>query len=199
MITYNDWPHIQQTIDSVYDQVDEIIAIDGKFQDFPQLGGNDHSTDGTLEYLLRLPKVRTVVATGLTEVEKRNKYLVGDVGDWYLHLDADEEWVGMIEVPDADMLVTWLKREKPRFMMQRMRLFHHVPGLHYAKKHYWLHDGHNRTFALIDKPGSGYTANVTNETKIIHHEFARTPERHSEKKQYYRALCKIENRIWEEI
>lgn len=198
LITYNDMPHIKTTIESIYDKVDMIVAVDGRFLDFPS--NADCSTDGTIEYLRSLDKVSLVIAEGKTEVEKRNLYLVGSVGDWYLHLDADEEWVGDVKwEPDVDMMISTLRRKKPKQFMDRIRLFRHVEGLHYDKKHYWLFDSHQRTFAILDKPGQGYKAGRHDGVKIIHHEDVRTPERMSEKKQYYRALCKIENRIREVV
>jgi hypothetical protein len=157
------------------------------------------------------------MATNLSEVEKRNKYLIGDVGDWYLHLDADEEWVGDICIPNADMQIAWMSREKEqrytdnmkrwvdehkRYVpnnCKRIRLFKHVPGLHYEGKHYWLRDVEGKTFSLLDRPGSNYSYELVKEIKLIHHENVRTLERHRLKKRYYRELCKIENKIREEI
>lgn len=201
IITYDDFPHIRTTVESIEDKVDEIIAVDGRFRDFP--GDNDYSTDGTLEYLYSVPKVRVVLATGLSEVEKRNVYLVGTEGDWYLHLDADEEWKGAVQLPDADMLIALMKVNasihKRYPLMKRIRLFRHVRGLHYEKKHYWLHDEAGRTFALIDRPGNSYKAEMTTDVKMIHHERERSPERHEMKRRYYRGLYKREMRIKEYV
>lgn len=196
IITFDDWPTIQQTIESIYNLVDEIIAVDGRYIDFP--GACDFSTDGTLDYLRNIDKVRLINAYGLTEVEKRNQYLVGSEGDIYLHLDADETWEGPAELPEgADMGISMLHQLKSGHMNgKRIRLFRHVEGLHYDKKHYWLHDGQGKTFALLDKPGNAYTA-VPIEGKIIHHDIDRPGERTVVKKQYYRTLVRRENPIRE--
>jgi hypothetical protein len=200
LITYNDWPFIQRAVESIYNRVDRIIAVDGRFKDFPLIGDSDFSTDGTREYLLSLEKVQLACVSGVGEIEKRNFYLVGDVGDWYLHLDADEEWKGLVKPPkDADMLIHWLQREKPIQHMKRVRLFRHVPGLHYEGKHYWLRDGNGNTFSLLDRPGKKYRAAETEQLKIIHHELKRDGERQSAKRKYYKQLIKKEGRIKEEV
>jgi hypothetical protein len=195
LISYNDRPLIETTITSLLPVTNRIVAVDGRFSDFP--GGSDFSTDGTLEYLESIEEVRVIRAAGLQEVEKRNQYLIGEVGDWYLHLDADEEWTGPLEIPDTDMGIVKLCRAKPIHYMDRVRLFRHVEGLHYEKKHYWLHDGEGDTFALLEKPGNKYIAARLENNLIIHHGEERLPERTMAKRQYYRILSKRENPIRE--
>ena len=66
---YNDMPLIKNCIESIYSQVDKIIAIDGSYADFPD--GSGYSTDGTIEYLTSLDKVELITTFGLSEVAKR--------------------------------------------------------------------------------------------------------------------------------
>ncbi len=198
MITYNDMPVIQKAVESVKDKVDEIIAVDGRFKDFPQMGGSDLSTDGTIEYLMSVKNCRLLLYPNLDEVQKRNKYLIGDLGDWYLHLDTDEELIGDIIIPeDADMLIMLLERRKPKQFMKRVRLFRHVEGLHYDKKHYWLMDGQGRTFALLDKPGKAYRGVYEGSRTMIYHNEERDHERMMLKRKYYRVLQARESRFRE--
>jgi hypothetical protein len=197
LITYNDYPLVCKTVSSLLPFCTEIIAVDGRYSDFPQIGGSDYSTDGTLEYLQSIDNVRIIHAAGLQEVEKRNEYLVGEVGDWYVHLDADEEWTGPLEVPDTDMGIVKLRRSVPKHYMDRIRLFRHVEGLHYEGKHYWLKDSEGRTFALLEKPGDSYLAARLDNNLIIHYGEDRPPERVAAKRQYYRVLTKRENPIKE--
>ena len=195
MITYNDWPLIKVCIESIYPLVDEIVAVDGKYIDFPV--GPEYSDDGTVEYLESIDKVRVIKAAGLQEVEKRNVYLEGlKEGDWFLHLDADEEWVGSLEVPDADMGIIKLRRSQPQHVMNRIRFFRYV-GQKYDKKHYWLFDKEGRTFCLLEKPGDNYTAWHMKENLILHHGYERSIERTWAKKNYYKILSKRENPIRE--
>lgn len=198
MVTYQDWPLIQQAIESVYPLVEEIVAIDGAYSDFPLINGSEYSTDGTREFLQSVDKVEVLIdGAGLTEPEKRNLYLVGKPGDWYFHLDADEVWEGPLEIPDADMGVCQLIQLRSGHADgRRIRLFRHVPGLHYEGKHYILKDGEGRTFSLLDKPGNAYTAAPIS-GRIIHHDGDRPQERHRAKKIYYRTLVKCENAIRE--
>lgn len=200
LITYNDMPVIKRAVESVYDQVDEIIAVDGRFEDFPQVNHRDYSTDGTIEYLDSLEKVRLLIMPPRKEVDKRNLYLVGDVGDWYLHLDTDEEWIGKVTYnPDVDMMISPMKRYHVNQWMERIRLFKHTEGLHYNKKHYWLHDRYGKTYALLDRCGGGYKFDKHKGTKLIHYENERTPERVRDKRKYYKILVKEEGRIKEVI
>jgi len=197
VITYNDMPLIKRCIESLRYKVDEIIAVDGRFADFP--GDSEYSTDGTLEYLQSIPDVHVVCVSGLDEVHKRNSYLVGSAGDWYVMLDADEEWIGPrpSPAPELDAYVMKLKREKPYHEIDRVRLFKHIPGLHYEKKHYWLHDAHGNTFALVGKVGKNYRWAILKGSHIQHHELERPPARVRDKKVYYDILRKRERKFRE--
>jgi len=197
MVTYNDWPLVKRAVESLIDKVDAIIAVDGRYSAFP--GDTQYSTDGTLEYLGSLNKVSLVLSPPLTEVEKRNLYLVGSGGDWYLHLDADEELVGSFTLPDTDIGIMELHRSYPIRIIQRARLFRHVPGIHYEGKHYWLKDKNGNTYCLLDKAGSKYSASPIEGCKIVHYDEERPPERQRDKKQYYRWLSPRENRIEERL
>jgi len=203
MITYDDFPLVKRAVESVIDYVDRAIIIDGRFIDFP--GKTDYSTDGTLEYLRSVEKVSLILAAGKTEIEKRNLYLVNDRDEFYVHLDADEEWTGDPPIPpaDADACIVPLTRGRPEHYMERVRLFRHVPGLHYADKHFWLRDGQGRTFALLDKVGDAYKGvklkgNEFEGSVIKHHDHERDAVRISQRKTYYRKyLSPRENKFQE--
>lgn len=186
-------------VESIHHLVDEIIIIDGRYDDFGILGGSDLSTDGTLEYLDTVDNCHVIEAPLLSEVNKRNCYLVGmNASDWYLHLDADEVWHGPLTIPDADMAFTPLKWRKTGNWMQRVRLFRHVEGLKYSGKHYWLVDAEGRTFARLEKPGNAYTAaKLPAENWIEHFDENRPPERQATKRAYYKTLVQRENAIRE--
>ena len=201
--TYNDFPFIEAAVSSLAPLVDLVIAIDGRYSDFPQLGGSDISTDGTLEYLERHNDVHISIVPNLTEVHKRNCYLMGQPGDWYVQLDGDEEWVGPLVIPQADMGIVpvvrsdFTGRTYNPLVTDRIRVFRHVSDLHYARKHYWLFDGFERTFATLQKPGGCYTAERL-DAKIIHHEDKRDAYRNAAKAHYYRnVLTPRESKIKE--
>lgn len=200
MIVFNDMPHLPDTVNSIINKVDRIVAVDGRFRDFP--ADNPLSDDGTREYLFGLPKVELIDAPDLYEHEKRNKYLIGKEGDWYLHLDADEEWIGDINIPEADMVLCNMRSNAPpasRFpeIIKRIRLFRHIDGLHYANKHYWLKDKDEKTFALLSRPGRAYSMHVDSDTNIVHNCYKRSPERIMQKRKYYRKLIRRENQFRE--
>jgi hypothetical protein len=194
-VSYNDYPLIVRCIESV-PWVDEIVAVDGRYIDYPL--GPMQSNDGTLEYLESIDKVEVIRAAGLQEIEKRNKYLVGEIGDWYLHLDADEEWVGPAPVidPEVDAYIIDFHRPYPIRKMDRVRLFKHV-GQKYALKHYWLHDQQGRTFSLLQQVGNAYRGERLADAYIQHHELERSPERQRDRKLYYNVLSRRENQIEE--
>jgi len=204
MITYNDFPMVKRAVESVIDYVDRAIIIDGRFIDFP--GETNYSTDGTIEYLRSVEKVSLILVAGKTEIEKRNLYLVNDRDEFYVHLDADEEWTGDPPIPpaDADACIVPLHRDRPQHDMARVRLFRHVPGLHYKHKHYWLHDGQGRTFALLDRVGDTYCGvklkgNEFEGSLIRHHDQERDKVRQSQKKTYYRKYLAPRERKFQEV
>lgn len=97
MSIFNEAATIRQCVESFPDCVDRIIVVDGAFADFPHK--HFHSTDGTLEILQDMDKVDIIYAPGRPwrdQVEKRNRYLIGKDGDYYLQLDGDELWWGSL-------------------------------------------------------------------------------------------------------
>jgi hypothetical protein len=200
MVTYNDMPVIESAVRSIASFVDEVIAIDGRYRDFP--GDGWYSTDGTLEYLKEAGAYISKVSH-LDEVRKRNCYLVGQPGDWYLHLDADEVWHGPFPRPgDFDAAVVTVHpgnlpvhRADPR--MERIRFFCHVPGLHYDEKHYWLKDASEQTFALLSRTGRAYRSTRFDEGHIVHNPGNRSSSRVVSKDEYYNILRLRENQIRE--
>jgi len=198
LVSYNDYPLIVRCIESV-PWVDEVVAVDGRYLDYPL--GPMQSNDGTIEYLESMDKVNLILRPGLTEIDKRNEYLIGSEGDFYLHLDADEEWVGPAPVidPEVDAYIIDFHRPYPIRKMDRVRLFKHVEGLKYIKKHYWLHDEQGVTFALLQQVGSAYRGARLEGVHIDHHELERSPERQRDRKIYYNILSRRENQIEESL
>ena len=196
LICYNDYPLIVRCIESV-PWADEIIVVDGRYIDYPL--GPMQSDDGTIEYLESLDNVKLLLRPGLTEIDKRNEYLLGEPGDWYLHMDADEEWVGPQPYinPEIDAFIIDFHRPYPVRKMDRVRLFKHVEGLHYEGKHYWLRDKNGVTFTLLQQVGKAYKGARLKDVHIEHHELERSAERQRDRKIYYNILSRRENRIEE--
>jgi hypothetical protein len=83
--------------------------------------------------------------------------------------------------------------------MDRVRLFKHVKGLHYAKKHYWLFDGQGQTFSLLQQVGENYNGKRLEGCHIEHHELERSAERQRDRKIYYNILSRREGVIQEHL
>jgi hypothetical protein len=144
---WNDLESIKRTIDTWYDHVDAVIAVDGAYvgakSDVPW------STDGTLEFLKGLDKV-TVVETSefwQTQYIKRSVYLsMCQEGDLIFVVDADE-YVDNAEclrtLPDFD--VGWALCQNTLYERDQpiSRLYKYRPGLRYDLRHYWVFDGDN--------------------------------------------------------
>lgn len=106
VIVYNEERMLPGCLESLRGQVDRLVVVDGAFATFPFYNGVPYSTDATRMVALSygaewVEPPKTVVgpyrAWG-TEMEKRNAYLIGQEGDWYVHLDADERLVGLMLV-----------------------------------------------------------------------------------------------------
>lgn len=110
MNLYNEIEHIERVLTGLHvNGMDHVIALDGAYQGFPHEAW--HSTDGTLEVLLRWQQSQTqwlhLIETppeGWPGQEiKRTKYFrvadsFAEPGDWLVQVDGDEELVG----DDAD-------------------------------------------------------------------------------------------------
>lgn len=200
LITYNDMPLIEKCIESVIDHVDRIVAIDGIFKDFPHAQDEPgYSIDGTLAYLSGLDKeVSLSICPDLSEVDKRNLYLIAEPGDWYLVLDTDE-WVenpeALDDLPDKDVLFSPVltKGGSTHFYP---RLFRHFEGMHYEGLHYRLVDSESQLIADIKEAGDNYRSDGFPLT-IRHDRLLRSKERIKAKHRYYQVLTEKEKTVKE--
>jgi len=198
---YNDFPLIKKCIKSIYSYVDQIVCVDGAYTQFPH--DIPWSTDGTLEYLEALPKVRLIKTKTAwpSQIEKRSRYLIGSHGDYYLMLDADE-WVKNPEIlkvhPPADVIRITFVRTMDNFTYTLPKIFKHQPGIHYRHKHYWLHDGEGNSITTLRKTGPKYREAKFLDLIICHDTDLRSSKRQSAKKIYYDFERKTEGKISEE-
>ena len=197
IITYNDWPLIEDCIESIIDKVDKIVVIDGKYRDFPGQGWD--STDGTLKYLLGL-NIDLISSLNADEVGKRNSYLdqLKD-GDICLNIDADEVLIGDLPTLKADIGMVRIGEDGDRRRHRRTnRLFRYRTGLHYWGKHTLLLDKDNKVFAHLDKAGKDYTVQ-DDRVEFLHNNHKRGYNRKKDKKAYYKILMKREAKVNEPI
>lgn len=190
MITYNDMPLIKQSINSVYNKVDKIICVDGRYRDFPDSGKNWYSTDGTLEYLSSLDNVKLLFGAGLFEADKRNIYINElNEGDTFLILDSDEVVEGDIkELPKGiDAGLVGFREMTGGVAYLATRMFMYKKGLHHNGIHFILEiDGkwvNNRRQIL-----KGFNQKIINDFKIMHLQKSRDNFRKVCKTKYYETL-----------
>lgn len=193
IITFNDFPLIQQTIESVINKVDHVIAVDGRYKDFP--GSEDFSTDGTLEYLKSIDKVELMYLAGVDEIEKRNTYLEGlNDGDTVLNLDADEVLIGDLPELKSDWGIINLHDGHDKHIQNRAsRFFKFKEGIHYQNTHCTLYDKDNVIINKLQKIiNSEFSFEIVKSCYIEHRWHLRPDERKYMKQQYYHKLVKNE-------
>ena len=89
IIAYNEEHLLPQCLDSIKDKVDRIVLVEGRIAAFP--GDEIHSQDRTLEIAREYDcEIVTTDRAWADEAEMRSQYLVGNEGDWYIFIDADE-------------------------------------------------------------------------------------------------------------
>lgn len=169
MIVYNDCTFLAAALESLKQNVDSIIVVDGAYQKYyeticehnPQ--AKPYSTDGTLEIIQLihdLPPTKIIhVPDGkpwLNQLEKRNALLsaIPD-GDWFIGIDADEILLGEVRegfktIMDSGCIVGRVPLyhaglDKDRLhMFWHPRIFRKVEGMHYKGTHWHLRDKFDR-------------------------------------------------------
>ena len=192
IITYNDWPLIKECVESLYDKVDKIIAVDGAYDDFPC--DINYSTDGTLEYLDSLDKIELIIAPGLAEVAKRNKYLepLAD-GNTVLNIDADEVLIGEIPALKTDIgKVDWQDGHSKHVQRRVTKLFRYRTGLRYLHCHYTLYYNGQIVNKLHEVINKDFTSELIGDFYILHNWHLRDSLRKHNKSIYYKKLVKLE-------
>ena len=195
IITYNDYPLIRDCVESIYDKVDKIIAVDGSYIDFP---GSGSSTDGTLEYLDSLLKVEVITTIGLTEIEKRNAYLSKcNDGDVIINLDTDEVLIGEIPSLGSDFGIIDLHDGHSKHVQVRAsRFFRFKGGIHYQNTHCTLYDKDNKIINKLHEvinPEFSFE-NIKN-FYLVHNWHLRSHERQYQKSVYYKTLVRKESKF----
>lgn len=184
MIFYNDdLPLLEKALQSLKQRVDKLVAIDGPYKNFPHtsITSNQEVLDLVAQYA---DEVISPKEAWNNQIQKRNAYLIGQPGDYYLMLDADEELVG--DLPELTEDYYGIKIKDKRSAEEEsnnyaLRLFKAKEGLQYKRKHSWLYyknecvsmDTHNDNIIKLDSP------------VIIHASYERNEERTKDKQTYY--------------
>lgn len=175
---FNEEQMLPGCLESIHDQVDEIVVVDGAYAHFP----HDHfaSSDATRE-IARCYGARWVVPPGrpwATEIEKRNAFFVGEIGDWYLQIDADERLLGELPELDPDVEQYALLMRREGFDSWIRRVYRHCEGIRYAEVHCALWRGEElmRREDAVRIPPS--------QAQLLHLSHLRGVERQRKKRQY---------------
>jgi hypothetical protein len=171
-----------------------IVVVDGAYRDFPHVQGHPESSDGTLavagEFADRIIRIRNGQPWA-DECEKRSQYLVGQEGDQYLVVDADEELVGSVPrrlvVPERDVMIE-SACEPPMFLPYPiLRMFAHrgPPGaMQYRGAHMAIWAGDTLLNERIRQVETGF--------RLRHWNHERSARRLIDKGEYYTRLCRAE-------
>lgn len=194
---YQDAEMLRRFLPDLRRKVDYLVCVDGRYTDFPEYD-SPQSTDGSIEVVAKYadlfigtPRNRFGIPIPWEdEIAKRTSYLVGQPGDWYLVVDADEEIEG---IPDRDAIASrpdWLvglKRVGDATQPYGIhRCFAHRPGLRYHGAHHAVH-----VLGQIihpDRIRQDWLPGVT----ILHHQMERDAERVERKGEYYAKLAPSE-------
>ncbi len=170
---YQDEDFIWDAIASVAG-MDRIIVVDGAYEGFPLYNDMPFSTDRTVEIAEELGcEVIKTRRTWRDQVEKRNAYLIGEEGDWYLQIDADERLRGELKPGEgeANKIFCQIKNH----WIPIVRLFKHQPGIRYLGAH--------NIIAVGDRIIRG--GDILPDCWIEHLSEMRDPDRKERKKEYY--------------
>jgi glycosyltransferase involved in cell wall biosynthesis len=178
IIAYNEERLLPDCLASLKGRVDRIVVVDGRIKHFP--GAGHASTDATVQIASEYG-AEVIEGVGLwdTEAEKRSAYFVGNEGDWYFMLDADERLMTPLpdELPGSaySVRVWWSDGGGCQW---RPRLFRHTGKMEYRQ----LHDGLFSDGVLVSNPR---TVPKIQSVWLLHVQNKRTAARRAQKKAYY--------------
>jgi len=182
IITYNEEQLLAQCLESIVNKVDEIVLVDGRIAPFPGIGAS--STDNTVAIARDYgAEVITSDTPYPCEADMRSKYLVGEDGDWYLLIDADEKC--MTALPNIADLPSGIDAYSVHVRMigaptnvWRPRLFRHSGTMEYRA----IHDALFSNETLISRPED---ATQLHSVWFAHYQMARSENRRNQKRLYY--------------
>lgn len=163
---------LEGALTSLRRYTDKIIAVDGKYSEFPSesLLSNDVVRNFVIERVDELVSVSKV----MFEWEKRNLYLRGEEGDWYLVLDGDEELEGELpaitDLNKTDYLLS-VYDEDWHIPSYTVRFFKHEKDKRYFRVHSTLWKGdkliHPDTLDVLDGIRIIHKRNSRNDTRKL--------------------------------
>ncbi len=176
---YQDAEFLENAINSVIGMSDRIIYVDGRYVQFGGDNAPVASIDGSIS-LARSLGAEVVECGNIpweSQVYKRNQYLLGEEGDYYLMIDADEEFEGKLEFGNDIAYRIFQVDKQKNISIPWIRLFRHTKTL----KYYGAHNILWNNGKIIREEET----NILFSCKINHYYFKRTKERINQRQQYY--------------
>lgn len=133
MSVYNEETQIATAINSL-SWCDKVCVVDGSYKGFPEQG---LSTDNTLTIAEDMGCEIALAPVGISQVEKRNLYLIGKRGDYYVVLDADEVWHGKLKESELADTAYCVRHIGEHALPPTIRVFRH--GVKYKHVHNQLY------------------------------------------------------------
>lgn len=165
-------------LESVAGQVDEIVVVDGAYAQFP------HEVPWSTDRTRQIAEAYGARWIGCEEawadqVVKRTAYLVGQEGDWYLHIDADERLMGVLPVLENGRHYALRVASRMGYESWSPRIWQHRGVM-------WYEGSHNALWSdgeLVHL--RGVTRVPAEECRLLHLAGLREPERQRDKARYY--------------
>jgi hypothetical protein len=147
VIAYQEEGMLPGCLQSIQGKVDRVVVVDGAYRLFPH--DVPWSTDATLEIAWCYGAEWIPCPTGddgeprpwETQMEKRSAYLVGEEGDWYFYIDADERLVGELPELENRRHYAFKARTRDGRLTWAWRLFQHRGRMRYEGAHNALWSG----------------------------------------------------------
>jgi len=141
VIAFNEERMLPGCLESLQGQVERVVVVDGAYALFPHV--EPYSTDGTRE-IARCYGAEWIgcpvteegeLRAWHTQMEKRSAYFVGEEGDWYFYIDADERLVGRLPEPEDGQHYAFRVRTRDGRLTWTPRLYQHVGWMRYEGAH----------------------------------------------------------------
>ena len=203
---YDDEPELFENALRSVIGADQIVCVDGPYSDWPH--GGKLQSDESLIKIANACGAKVIKAPKIPwkhQIDKRNAYITGENGDWYLTIDADET-VQFIDGHGWKTLknflvdsgnkagacaIKWnyakhLGNKKGSYFTGR-KLFKHVDGVHYKNHHAYLYDKYENRLKTEtnDVVVSKYTLLTFSGLVVNHHKTDRSQRRLDLQSRYY--------------
>ena len=186
---YNDAPFLEGCLGGIAGSCDHFVYVDGVYDGFPWINASAASTDDSISIAKRWGAtiIKSPPNGWRNQIEKRNQYLIGEEGDWYLMVDCDEIFEGVLPknpLPDTGAFNIFVYSAVTGSKTPWLRFFAHAEGLRYE-------GGHNILWAGDEMIVPG-RCDVLRDARINHYKHLRSKDRKLKKQKYHPLQFKSE-------